>query len=429
MDKQIGPEQMSSSFSNFGCGILMVSMLVACEPAQEAETPDPGPRPVKVARVSASTTATEYSYPSIVLPALEAELSFRVSGQIVELPVRAMSEVKKGDLIARIDARDFSSNVSQIAAQRDAARAQLKQMSSGARDEDLGVIQANIDAAQAQVDEARTQAENTLTLYRKGVQSKAAMESKMANLKVAEAQLRSAQQEMTKGRSGATREEIDAQLATIAGLDAQLQAAENTRGDATLVAPFDGIVAERNVDNFANVQAGATIATVQNLATLDLSFDVPGPDVVRLARNDDVTSVAILDALPDREFPAELVEFSTRADPATQTFRGRVSIQRPDDAVILPGMAGRLVVLDSGGRAGRVAVPATAVAASADGAPFVWVVGEDNRVSIRDVEVGEAAGDGILIRGGLKTGETVVTAGIAALQPGMEIRPVSKIGD
>lgn len=420
---------MNSSSLKVGYGIVVALLLAACEPAEEAATPDPGPRPVKVATVTASTAAIEYSYPAVVLPALEAELSFRVSGQIVELPVRAMSEVKKGDLIARIDARDFSSNVSQIEAQRAAARAQLRQLSSGARDEDIGVIQANIDAAQAQVEEARTQAENTLTLYRKGVESKAAMNSKMAALKVAEAQLRSAQQEMSKGRSGATREEIDAQLANIAGLDAQLQAAQNTRGDAVLVAPFDGIVADRTVDNFANVQAGAPVAVIQNLATLDLSFDVPGPDVVRLARNENVSSVAILDALPGRAFPAELVEFSTRADPTTQTFRGRVAIERPDDAVILPGMAGRLVVSDTGGATGSVAVPVTAIAASADGSPFVWTVGEDNRVAMRDVEIGEAAGETILVISGLETGETVVTAGITALQPGMEIRPVSKIGD
>lgn len=404
--------------------------LVACEPAQEAAAPDPAPRPVKVARVAPSTSATEYTYPAIVLPALEAELSFRVSGQIVDLPVRAMSEVTKGDLIARIDARDFSSDVSQIEAQLAAARAQLRQLSSGARDEDIGVIQANIDAAQAQLAEARTQAKSTLTLYRKGIESKAAMDSKLAALKVAEAQLRSAQQEMTKGRSGATREEIDAQLASIAGLEAQLQAARDTRGDATLVAPFDGIVAERSVDNFANVQAGTTIAVVQNLAKLDLSFDVPGPDVVRLAgRDETTTSVAILDALPEMEFPAELVEFSTRADPTTQTFRGRVSIERPSDAIILPGMAGRLVVTDTGDGGGEsVKVPATAISAAADGAPFVWVVDAENRVENRSVVTGEAAGDGILVSSGLSPGETVVTAGTASLQPGMEIRPVAKIG-
>lgn len=420
---------MNSSLSALGCGAVVALLLGACEPPEETATSDPGPRPVKVALVSASTAANEYSYPAIVLPALEAELSFRVSGQIVELPVRAFDDVKKGDLIARIDARDFSSTISQIEAQRAAARAQLKQLSSGARDEDIGVIQADIDAAQAEVDEARTQAKNTLTLYRKGVESKAAMESKMATLKVADARLRSAQQEMTKGRSGATREEIDAQLASIAGLDAQLQAARDTRGDATLVAPFDGVVAERNVDNFANVQASETIAIIQNLATLDLNFDVPGPDVVRLARNGDVTSIAILDALPGREFPAELVEFSTRADPATQTFRGRVSIERPDDEVILPGMAGRLIVSDASRAIANVSVPVTALAASADGSPFVWVVDDENRVAIRNVEAGEVAGKSILIASGLEIGEKVVSAGIAALQPGMEIHPVSKIGD
>lgn len=403
-------------------------LMAACEPAEEGAGPDAAARPAKVAVVSAAASSVEYSYPAVVLPALEAELSFRVSGQIMDLPVRAMSQVSKGDLIARIDARDFTSNVAQIEAQRSTARAQLRQLTAGARSEDIGVIQANIDAAQAQVEEARSQAKATLTLYRKGVESKAAMDGKLAALKVAEAQLNSARQELAKGRSGATREEVDAQLATIAGLDAQLQSARDTRGDATLVAPFDGIVAERSVENFANVQAGQTIAVVQNLASVDLNFDVPGPDVARLGQRQGLQNFAILDALPGRRFPAELIEFSTRADPTTQTFRGRVTIERPDDAVILPGMAGRLVVIDSGAQESALSVPLTALASSPEGASFVWVVGEDNTVTRREVKTGEVVGDAILIVEGLTDGEKVVTAGIAALQPGMAIRPVTQVG-
>lgn len=408
--------------------LTALALLAACEPAQEAEAPGAEARPVKVVTVSIAEGSTAYSYPAVVLPSLEAELSFRVSGQIVDLPVRAMSQVKKGDLIARIDARDLSSNVAQIEAQRAAARAQLRQLTAGARQEDIGVIQANIDAAQAQVDEARSQARSTLTLYRKGVESKAAMDAKLASLKVAEAQLNSARQELAKGRSGATREEVDGQLATIAGLDAQLRAAQDTRGDATLVAPFDGIVAERDVENFANVQAGQTIAIVQNLARVDLSFDVPGPDVARLGKREGLQNFAILDALPGRRLPAELIEFSTRADPTTQTFRGRVTIERPDDAVILPGMAGRLIVIDRGVQARDLSVPLTALASSPEGSSFVWVVGDDNRVSKREIKTGEVVGDSILITEGLADGEKVVTAGIAALQPDMEIRPVTQIG-
>ncbi|MCB1640009.1 MAG: biotin/lipoyl-binding protein, partial [Thiothrix sp.] len=88
----------------FAVGLLVV-LLVGCQPAEEAAVAPPKPRPVKVSKVTKISEGTEYIYPATVLASQVADLSFRVGGQIVELPVVAMSEVKKGDLIARLDPR------------------------------------------------------------------------------------------------------------------------------------------------------------------------------------------------------------------------------------------------------------------------------------------------------------------------------------
>lgn len=409
--------------------ITAASALAACEPEVTAEAPDPGPRPVKIVTVTTGADQRQYSYPALVLPAQEAKLSFRVSGKITDLPVRAMNEVVEGDLIARLDPRDFDSSVSQVESQLVAARAQLKSIVSGARQEDVAVAQANIASAQAQREQARAKAKRTLTLYRKGIESRAAMDTDLAALKVADAALKAAQQELAKGQSGGTREEVQAQIATIDGLESQLQTARAAEGDTELRAPFSGIIADRSVENFANVQANEVIVTLQSLENLDLSFDLPGPDVVRFAGGAQASSVIVFDAAPGREFPAELVEFSTQADPQTQTFRGRVRIDRPEDIVILPGMSARLIATQSVGDGGNVSVPENAVMAAPDGAPLVWIVSEDNTVDRHPVAVGEANGGFVQVPTGLKTGDRIVTAGLQALQPGMSVRPVTKIGD
>ena len=194
-------------------------------------------------------------------------------------------------------------------------------------------------------------------------------------------------------------------------------------------APFDGIIARRDVDNFVNIQAGQAVVLLQALSTIHVAFDVPAPDVTQLTANgpQNITNTVILDALPGEVFPSETVEFSVQASSGTQTYRGRVAVKVPQDALILPGMVGT-VVTSAPGAASLMVVPLTAVAAAADGSSKVWVVGDDNVVSERPVVLGGLIGSNVEVSDGLQSGERVVSAGVSALVPGMKIRPLDKIG-
>ena len=255
----------------------------------------------------------------------------------IDLPIRAAQKVNKGDVIARLDPRDFQAEVTRLRTQLDQAKAKLIEMRKGARTEDVASLQANIDAAKARYREAEQQVGRTQQLFQEGIVAKARMDQDEAALNVARAQLRAAEEELKKGQAGAREEEIAQQEAVIRGYETQLTSAEDALRDATLRAPFSGIIARREVDNFANVQAKETIAELQELDAVDLTFDVPGPDVSQLAaRQDSLETVAQIDSMPDKRFPAKLIEFSTRADPATQTFRGRVAITLPKGSDLGP---------------------------------------------------------------------------------------------
>jgi len=112
-----------------------------------------------------------------------------------------------------------------------------------------------------------------------------------------------------------------------------------------LRAPFDGIIASRNLEKFTNVQANSVVAVPQKLETIDFQFDATGIDVAMFGQQDqdNVVTKARLDVAPGREYDAQLVEFGTQADASTQTFRGRVSIRYPEDVTVLPGMTGSIV--------------------------------------------------------------------------------------
>ena len=386
-------------------------------------------RPAKVWTVEASETEFKRSYPAIIEPSQEAVLSFRVSGRVVELPVLASTRVEEGDLIAQVDPRDFERQVTQLESQRDQAEAQLRALKAGARTEEVAAIEAGIDAIQAQVDQAKEQLERTQELADRGVVAEAQLEADQANLRVAEAQLRAEQEQLIIAQTGGREEDIDAAEASLRGLEAQLSAARDNLDDTSLRAPFDGIISRRNIDNFTNIQAGQDIVLLQKLSTVHVVFDVPGPDVIIFSGADEVDTQVIFDAEPETEYPAELVEFTTQADSATQTYRGRVAVELPEQSRILPGMVGRIVAATEVDAVETLLVPLTSVGANTDGSAFVWLVDPgSNTVSKKNVTLGDVSGADIAVTDGIAAGDTVVSAGITQLQDGMTIRPVTQIG-
>ena len=406
------------------------ALIVATAGSSPAQSDAMPPRPAKVFTVSSTETVERRTYPAVVLPSREVELSFRVSGRVVELPIRGATPVKEGDLIARLDPRDFRSEINRLEGQVGQATAQLDALRAGARIEEVAALQAGVQAAEAQLDQAREELARTQQLFDREIVAVARLESAQAEFRVAEANLQAQLEQLRIGQSGGRPEELAAAEASVRGLQAQLQAARDALEDATLRAPFDGIIARRNIENFTNIQAGASVALLQALNIVHLAFDVPGPDVTALTRNgvENIKNTAVFDALGDRVIDAETVEFTLQADAATQTYRSRVSVTVPEGAVILPGMVARVTVIAPGKQA-RLTVPLSAVAAASDGHPVVWIVGENGSVASRPVQLGEAFGDAVEIADGLEAGETIVAAGVSQMMDGLQIRPITQVGD
>lgn len=382
-----------------------------------------------ISAVQQSDAAFARTYPAIVRPSQEAELSFRLSGRVIELPVRASDQISQGDVIAQLDPRDFEAQVLQLQGQLDQANAQFQALRSGARDEEVAALEAAVEAAAAQADQAQDQVARTAQLAERGVVSDAQLDQEEASLRVAEAQLRSAQEQLTIGQSGGRAEDVAAAEAALRVLESQLQAAQDNLDDATLRAPFDGFIARRDVENFTNIQAGQTIVLMQKLSTVHLVFDVPGPDVTTFAISNNNQVEVVFDAMPGERFAAELVEFSTEADTATQTYRGRVAVQLPEMTPIFPGMVASVFASTQLNGSQSLTIPLSAIAAMADGSPAAWIVDTaDNSVRQVSVVLGDVTGPNVEVREGLSAGDTVVSAGVTRLEEGMTIRPITQVG-
>ncbi len=409
-----------------GCAVVFSNLSAFVVFAQD----EGSPRPAKVFSVTLSDSVLSRTYPASVLPSREVELSFRVSGRLIELPIRGATQVSEGDIIARLDPRDFESQIAQLNSQLAQANAQLDALRAGARPEEIAALEANVEAAQAQVDQARDNVERTRTLVERGASTNAQLEAAEAEFRVAQANLTAQQEQLRIGQVGGRAEDIVASEAALKGLETQLKVAEDNLADATLRAPFDGVIARRDVENFSNVQTGQSIALLQALDVVHLAFDIPGPDVTTLTRQgpERISNKASFDALPGTTFEAEVVEFSLQADSTTQTYRGRVAVEVPEDAVILPGMIAN-VTSSAPGDAAILRIPLTAVAANADGSASVWKVSETNSVSAQPVTLGEATGAFVAVTEGLADGDTIVAAGVSRIIDGMTIRPIEQVGN
>ena len=412
-------------------GVLAASLAVLVSSVTIAQDAEPLVRPAKVIEVVAKPVALQVQYPAIVYPSKEAELSFRVSGRLIELPVRAADHVAKGDIIAELDKRDFENNLAQLESQRDQANEQIKALRAGARPEDILALEASVNAMQAQLDQASAQVTRTQTLFDKDIVAQAELDNDVAAARVAQANLRTAEEQLAIGNAGGRDEDIAAAEAALRGLQAQVDQASDQLGYATLSAPFDGVIAQRHIDNFTNIQAGANVVLLQQLSTIDMVFDIPGADVLNwtTADPDGLTVDVELSGNATKLTATELVEFSTQADPGTQTYRARVAVKVPEGVQVLPGMAGRVRVSSNQTGKNKPVIPLTALATGPQGNTFVWVVDDKGAVSANPVTAGAVSGGSVSISDGLEAGVNIVTAGVSRLREGDVIRPINSVGE
>ena len=208
---------------------------------------------------------------------------------------------------------------------------------------------------------------------------------------------------------------------------AQLDTAEKALEDTVLRAPFAGVIAQVPVREQEIVSAGQLVAALIDVASLEVTVDVPARAVAESQEVEDRGAFVILEAAPDSRIVATFEEASLLADTASQTYKVTFTFEPPENLVILPGMNATLELSTArrsdSTTANRKSVPLTAI--TSDGvSSYVWVVDEESMiVSRREVTVAEGIGEFAIVTEGLYPGDTIVTAGASFLSEGMQVRP------
>jgi HlyD family secretion protein len=228
--------------------------------------------------------------------ATEVQLSAEVSGRIVELRVQEGDRVKRGDLIARLDARDTELQLQRAQADYQAADAQLRLLRAGSRAEDVRQAQAQVDAAETDAAAARAElkaADADLERFEALLRANAGSQKQRDDAKAradvarervrgAEDRIRAAREGLTRLRAGARPQEIDVARARVAAMEAQIAALEENLRDAQVVSPVEGIVTSKLANEGELVATRTPIVTITDLDHAWANLFVPEPLIPRV---------------------------------------------------------------------------------------------------------------------------------------------------
>ena len=341
---------------------LALSLLAAC--SKDAPPPE-DVRPVRALTLAAGGARASTEFSGDVRPRYESRLGFRVGGKISARKVDVGTSVKRGTLLMQLDPQDLRLGQAQA--------------------------QASLRAAQTSYELARAELKRYQDLRSQNFVSQAVLDQKVAAARSAQASVEAAR--------------------------AQSREQANQTGYASLEADTDGVVTGIDAEVGQVVQAGTPVVRVARTDEKEVVIGVPEDQVDELRHAGEVK--VRLWADPNRSIPGRIREVSPVADPATRTYTVKVSIPASEDVRL--GMTAVVEIqrrLEAAGS--QLRVPLSSLVQN-KGASAVWVV-ENNAVRLQPVQVGGVAGNDVLLTGGVKPGQTIVTAGVNLLKPGQKVR-------
>ncbi len=252
-----------------------------------------------------------------------------------------------------------------------------------------------------------------------------------ADVSVATAERNRARAEFDRMRSlfadgWVTKARYEAAEAAVTSADARVRQAGFASGTAQLYAPSSGVVLTRNVQPGQVIAAG-TPALILGEGDDGFVFRVPIVDRDASKLRVGMAADIAIESLDGAPISATISEIDGRANEATGAFS--VQFRLANRPQLRSGQIGtatiRLPASDSGG---TLQIPASALFGIRTGEGLVYVVGAKNRVETRNVAIERVTDEFVIVSGGIKPGDTIVTSGLEKLRTGSKVRPIKAPG-
>ncbi len=369
-------------------GLMAAAALVAAcdEPKQEAAAPPPPA--VTVAEAATQDVPIVMEFSGTLDPIQRVEIVPRVSGYITARHFTEGAFIKKGDLLYEIDPRPYQSTLDQATAELQTTRAELKFWAS--------------------------EVERYERLVKSGGVSQEKLEATIANR--------------------------DKYAAQVSENQANIASAALNLGFTKINAPMDGRIQQTKVFEGANVSQQQSILTeIVQLDPINVIFNVTRNEAFEVQRLQaagtgyPIDKMTVQLRLPDGTlYPSigriDFVSAKINATTDSAVVRGVFANHRDEKVgyTFLPGQYVP-VLLTAGTVPNAVVIPSVALIQTQAGA-FVFVVGADNKVERRRIDIGRAHQGLRVVTKGLAKGEKVVVAGLQKIKNGMtvEVKPGEK---
>lgn len=266
--------------------LLVVALIVAKNRKQQAVE-------VTTEKVIARNIIETVAANGKIQPAMEIKISPYISGEVVELYVREGDFVRRGDMLAKIDATIYQSSFEQVEASVNSSKANMAN------------TRARVAQAEAQYAKAKLDRDRNEKLWNQKVISDADWDAVKANYKVVSAELEAA------------KESLRATQFQVQNAEAALREARENLRRTSIYAPADGTVSRLNVEAGERVtgasqfSSGTEIMRLANLDNMEVKVEVSENDIPRVKLSD--TCTIEVDAYLGRKFKGVVTEIATSA--------------------------------------------------------------------------------------------------------------------
>ena len=218
---------------------------------------------------------------------------------------------------------------------------------------------------------------------------------------------------------------VDTDLANLKNARAQVATQQATVDKKVLRAPFAGHLGIRAVDVGQFLNAGTVVVTLQQLDPVFVDFSLPQQVLDKLKPGQAVR--VVVDTFPGKSFPGKILAINPEVDPNSRNAQIRAQIANPDHK-LLPGMYATLDI-DAGERERHITLPQTAITYNPYGSTVFLVQKNGNATTARQafVTTGATRGDQVAVLSGVNDGDVVVTAGQIKLRNGSPIAINNKV--
>ncbi len=357
-------------------------VLTGCsdDKSQQQATPPPA---VSVYNVNTQEVGNYREFVARTEAFQEVKIRARVEGELIERHFDEGSSVEKDQLLLRIDPSEYRSTVTEVEAD----------------------LKSRIAAASA----AERDLKRGKDVASQGFISQSDLDKLTTNFEQATAAVKAAEAELEKAKLNLSYTEIKA--------------------------PFSGRIGKVNYD-VGNIVGPSSneLAELTDVDPIYVSFQVEEADYISYRQQHQTPSgrdprdvpIDLTLRLPNNStFPAKgVLDFAdTKINRNTGTVELRASFDNPD-GIVMPGLFVTLIV-ESTNKKELALIPQVAVQENQQG-KFVLVVGDDNKVAMRIVELGRRINAMWVVESGLEAGEKVIIEGLQKVRQGAEVKAVEK---